>query len=50
MENVDKVAESISIHAPLRERPFLADYLDGKKFISIHAPLRERPSPIKKEE
>ena len=33
----------ISIHAPLRERPFCFETLDCKAEISIHAPLRERP-------
>ena len=33
---------TISIHAPLRERPKAALYLSQKTHISIHAPLRER--------
>ena len=37
---------AISIHAPLRERLFVA-VLNFKLFdISIHAPLRERPNPV----
>ena len=33
----------ISIHAPLRERPFNSQLLILGAYISIHAPLRERP-------
>ena len=37
------VAVNISIHAPLRERPFGGSANIVSTGISIHAPLRERP-------
>ena len=35
-------ALTISIHAPLRERPIRGTGFKKRRFISIHAPLRER--------
>ena len=40
--------QDISIHAPLRERPFAFLGEQAVLNISIHAPLRERPSALKK--
>ena len=40
----DAITVFISIHAPLRERPYLVEFFRSISFISIHAPLRERHS------
>ena len=43
-DNLGKGTTRISIHAPLRERRYTANWVTQDGGISIHAPLRERPT------